>query len=100
MARRKQRVSARVVPVVAVTWTDAVRAMRERYSEDLPELITIGALIGETEKVYVIAQELESHDGYMTEELDTVKVPKALVIRRQDVGTAEIFAESIDEKQV
>ena len=93
MPKSRHRDSPLSVPVLALRWIDAKRAMRTQYVEDLPELVTIGALVGETDKAYILAHEAESHSTYMNEEMDLVWIPKAIFIDRQDVGNVKMFPE-------
>ena len=96
--KRQKREGPHKLPLVAVTWVDAQRSMRVQYNEDLIELTTVGALVGETDRAYFIANEVEAHVNYMGSEMDLTKVPKALVLRIQTAGEVEMFiSEGHDE---
>lgn len=94
LVRRIPRTSPETITVVAVWWEDVIRRARTSLDLSPATVLTIGAVAYEDEDLLVVAQEIDPDEKHwLKSEMDQVRIPKRLVLRREAVGDIRVSRE-------
>ena len=91
MAKRRSKPTE--LPLVVITWEDAVVHLSEKLQSDLMLQVTTGFLVFEDEKVVVLVHSfIPSEDWFfgLDDNVDYHKIPVSLIKSRAEIGLYQV----------
>lgn len=76
--------------VEVVIWHDAAKTDRDKFTEELMILGTVGVVFKENRKMIYVLHEFENQKNFVASDMDYTEIPRKMILQRIPVGEIDV----------